>query len=304
MSGKTRFEPRIALLLSVLLSLCAFSTGAAGGEEGVQAAGQAPAAESHPADQVSASRERGKLVMLAFPHQLSTFVRTNLELGPMPKFGPSNHFVGIDVEIMEGFAEYLGVELWVRRVSEPSYAALIPDLLAGQGDLIASSLSITEERKRQVDFSDPYYLNYSVVVTPVGSSIESVADLRGKPVAVLPGSSHDELLRRMGVTRDWFVNVSFRAECYFTVDEGQADYTVVDANSAKHVLPTMRGLKVAFRLPDDDYYGFAVPPGSNLLEPLNRYLESIRKSGRLAEIIKRHEVAANTLAAGSKPAVD
>lgn len=266
------------------------------------AAGEASVAEPGAVDQVSAIRERGKLVMLAFPHQLSSFVRTNLELGPMPKLGTADHFVGIDVDIMKGFADYLGVELLIRRVSEPSYAALIPDLLAGAGDLIASSLSITDERKQQVEFSDPYYLNYSVVVTPVDSSIESVADLHGKLAAVIPGSSHDELLRRLGVSRDWFVTVSFRAECYFTVDEGQADYTLVDANSAKHVLPTMRGLKVAFRLPEDDYYGFAVPPGSNLLQPLNRYLESIRSSGKLAEIIERHEVAAT--AADSKPAVD
>lgn len=288
MSAKTRTGRRPAASLFSLIPIILLLLGASAGEDRRQSALELVAAKG-PADHVAAVRERGELVVIAFPHQLSSFVRTNLELGPTPKLGTPDHFIGVDVDIMARFAEYLGVKLLIRRVSEPSYAALIPDLLSGQGDLIASSLSITEERKRLVDFSDPYYYNYPVIVVAEGSAIESIADLQGKMAALVPGSSHEEFLSELGISREWFVPVSFRSECYYSVAEGQADYTLVDFTSAQSVLPTMPGLEIAFRLPDDDYYGFAVPPGSNLLPPLNRFLLELKQSGGLAEIIDHHE---------------
>lgn len=283
----TRYGGRLPSFLQLLLFIALLFPGAAAAEESrSKAAGQESKAAS---DHLNAVGERGELVMIAFPHQLSTFVRTNLALGPTPKLGAPDHFIGIDVDIMARFAEYLGVKLMIRRVSEPSYAALIPDLLAGHGDVIASSLSITEERQKLVDFSDPYYYNYPVVVVAKGSPIAELTDLAGKMAALVPGSSHEEFLAELGISREWFVPVSFRSECYYALTEGQADYTLVDFSSAKRVLPKMPDLKVAFRLPDDDYYGFAVPPGSNLRPVLNRFLLELKTSGGMAEIIDHHE---------------
>lgn len=282
-SGYRPWAPLATLALVALLLV-----GAAAGDDTRQSRAELVLAQNA-TDHVGAIQKRGELVMIAFPHQLSTFVRTNLKLGPTPKLGTADHFIGIDVDIMAGFAAELGVKLMVRRVSEPSYAALIPDLLAGNGDVLASSLSITEERRKLVDFSIPYYHNYAVVVVPKDSTIESIADLQGKMAATVPGSSHEEYLRELGMSPDWFVPVSFRSECYYSLTDGQADYTVVDISSARRVLPTMEDLKVAFRLPEDDYYGFAVPPGSNLTESLNRYLEELKHSGRMEEIVAHHE---------------
>lgn len=287
MSARSPLGRRTCTTVLPLLAIAPFILGASAGDDHRQAAETFAAANA--ADHMGAIRARGELVMITFPHQLSSFVRTNLELGPTPKLGTPDHFIGIDVDVMVRFAEFLGVRLMVRRVSEPSYAALIPDLLAGQGDILASSLSITEERLKLVDFSDPYYHNYPVVVVPEDSPIESIADLDDKMASTIPGSSHEEFLAELGVSREWLVPVSFRSECYYALTEGQADYTLVDMSSARHVLPRMKGLKVAFRLPEDDYYGFALPPGSNLLEPLNRFLGEMKSSGQMEEIILHHE---------------
>ncbi|MCU0304095.1 MAG: ABC transporter substrate-binding protein [Thermoanaerobaculales bacterium] len=237
-------------------------------------------------------RESGVLTVISFPHQESEFVRTNLEAGPTPELGPASRFIGIDVDIMSAFAARLGVELQIRRVSEPSYGALIPDLLAGRGDLIASSLTITEERSKKVAFSVPYFTAYKVVVVRDDSSIDGLDDLAGRRGVVIEGSSHHEQLLGLGVPADGIGFVNFTLECFSAVLDGEADYTVVDSVAAAPELRAEPRLEIAFRLPGEDHYAVAVPKESTeLLAELDAFLGELVSSGRLAEIIERHHVA-------------
>lgn len=248
---------------------------------------EAAASRGKPSD-LAAVRARGRLVMVAFPHPESHFVHADLSRGPMPAFGPAERFDGVDVAIMRRFAASLGVELWVRRASEASYAALIPDLLAGQGDLIASSLSITDERKRRVAFSRPYHEVYPVVVVRAGSPIRRVEDLAAHDGSTIPGSSQEEHLRELGIPGDRLRPVSFMYENYAAVAEGDVDYTLVDSGSAARVMPRFAGLEIAFRLPGSDYYGIAVRPGSDLLPRVDAFLAEMQASGELAEIVESY----------------
>jgi polar amino acid transport system substrate-binding protein len=269
---------KLALIGSVVLAL-GLATGC----------GRGPAPEPATPSLLDEIVERGRLTMLSFPHQESAFVRTNLEMGPTPELGSADHFVGVDVDLMTGFAEHLGVELEVRRVSRPEYGALIPDLLADKADLIASSFSITPERQAQVDFSDPYFSVYPVIVPRVESSIAAVEDLQGLNAAAIAGSSHEEHLLELGVSPEQITYVSFTQECFSSVAEGLVDFTLHDSNSSLRYLRRTPELRIAFRLPGEDGYGFAVRPGSDaLLDELNGYLSSIRESGRLDEILESH----------------
>lgn len=277
-----RISRRLAWTVATVLAMAGSEAPMSG--QGVLTATAAPAQRP----EVAAIRARGKLVMLCYPHQLSTFVRADLKKGYMPARGPADHFIGIDVDIMKGFAEHLGVALEVRRASKPRFAALIPDLLAGKGDLIASSMSVTEERQKKVDFSQPYFAIYPVIVVRSDSPIGSPQDLRGKIAAAIPGSSQEERLLRMGVPRELIHSESFMVGNYGAVIDGIADYTLVDSGSAERVLPEKDSLKMAFRLPGVEHYAIAVRPGSDLLPELNQYIDQIKISGELSEIIDRH----------------
>jgi ABC-type amino acid transport substrate-binding protein len=227
--------------------------------------------------------------MVTFPHQESEFSRTDLTAGPTPALGTAANFEGVDIDLMVAFAERLGVELRIRRVSEPSYAMLIPDLLAGQGDLVASSLSITDERKKLVNFSDPYFTVEPVIVTPVGSPLADVEALLPKRAVVIRGSSHAEHLRKLGVPDENMLLVGFTLECFNAVADGEADYTLADSAAAEAQLRTDDQLEISFTLPGKDDYGFAVPKESTeLLAALNEFVAEMRSSGMLAEIIARH----------------
>lgn len=237
------------------------------------------------ASDVARIQKSGKLVMLAFPHQQNTFIRVNLAKGAMVKSGSAEYFQGFDVDLMLGFAKSLGVELEIHPVSEPSYRALIPDLEAGRGDLIASSLAITEERKQHVDFSRPYFRAWPVIVTRVSNKeIRGMNDLKYRVGAVGAGSSHEERLLKMGVATEMLRRFDFTIEAYGAVADGQAEYLMADNSSAATVLKDEPGLKIAFSLPEQHFFGVAVPKGSDLLPALNQYLAEIEKSGELARL--------------------
>lgn len=246
----------------------------------------APEAAAHDLARV---QKAGKLVMLAFPHQQNPFIRVNLAKGAMVKAGSSDFFEGFDVDLMAGFARWLKVELEIRPVSEPRYAALIPDLLAGRGDLIASSLTITEERRRHVAFSRGYFRAWPVVVTrEENEDIRRLADLKYRVGAVATGSSHEERLLKMGVATEMLRRYDFAIETYGAVADHQAEYLMADSSSAATVLKEEPELKIAFSLPEEHFFGVAVRPGSDLLPALDEYISSIEKSGELAKLQTRY----------------
>jgi polar amino acid transport system substrate-binding protein len=240
------------------------------------AASTAPSASPRGGSALAAVKARGKLIMLCFPHQESPFIRVDVEIG-------IDQYDGIDYEIMTGFARSLGVTLEVHPV-KPSFATLVPALLAGEGDVIASSFSITPERRQKVDFSRPYYAVHTVVLVRKDSHLASPADLAGKTAATVAGSSLEERIKELHPGR--IHHVDFTRWNYDALSEQQADFTVLDDTSTLRLLPLYRDLKVAFQLPGVDDYAYAVAPGSDLREALDRFLDDLRRSGRLDKIIQ------------------
>ncbi len=230
---------------------------------------------------------RGQLVMLCWPHQESSFVRRSVELGPEGL----HRFVGIDVEVLDAFARHLGVELQVLPMEE-SFAELIPSLLAGKGHIIGSSLTITAKRAEKVAFSKPYFDVRQVVVTRRDSDLSSVEDLDRRTAAAVPGSSQEENLLALGLEHLEILPTKYTLDNYIEVVEGNADFTVVDSSSAANVLSSYaqfkRELEVAFEFPASEHYGFAVRPGSDLLENLDRFLQQLRTTGELERIKARY----------------
>jgi len=239
-------------------------------------------------------KARGTLGMVCFPHQDNPFVHVNLAAGPMKKVGTTVDFEGIDVDLAAGFARSLGVSLEVRPISTPSYGELIPALLGGQGDLIASSFSITPERGEKVDFSDPYFEVYQVAVVRDDSTISSPQDVAGKTAVVVPGASMEGKIRALGIPPEHIRHEGFTRDVLLSVLEKRADFTVLGIDQSGITTALLRDfpkLKVAFRLGTTEQYAVAFPKGSDLLPAFNEFLAGIKSSGELAAIIQR----------GSKP---
>ncbi|MCP4900710.1 MAG: amino acid ABC transporter substrate-binding protein [bacterium] len=233
-------------------------------------------------------QQRGKLIMLCFP-TLGSGVSPNLEHGATQRVGTAEDFIGLEVSLMKEFADRLGVVLEIRTLDEPGYAPLIPALLNGSGDLVASTLSITPEREEIVDFTIPYDRAYQVVVVRQDSGIQAESDLAGKVAVACRDSSHHQHLGTMGIDDNSIVFVDFVEEYYPELDEGRADYAIVDSFHPDRLdqfqnVPGMENLGVVFALPDVDNIGIAVPEGSDLKGHLDQLLTELETNGRLKEM--------------------
>jgi ABC-type amino acid transport substrate-binding protein len=219
-------------------------------------------------------KQRGRLVVLTFPHSLSSFMRQ-----------AGTGYEGVDHDLMRAFASRLGVELEIRPVAK--FEDLIPALRAGRGDVIASSFSITEPRRELVDFSGSYFPVLIFAVTREGAGIAAAADLAGKTGCTVAGSSQEERMNRLGVPVQKH-HVKSSGECWLAVQRGAADFTLLDSTAVLAHLGEYPGLVRAFHLPEADNYGFAVARGSNLRGELDAFLSESRQSGFLYHVVERH----------------
>lgn len=265
------------------------------------------AAQSPAPGDLAKIKQRGRLVMLCFPNQDNPMVSANLDVMRKQRLKLTDlrrpdQFVGAEVDILQGFARSLGVELEIHALTQ-GYDALLPALAHREGDIAASSLTITARRLDAVDFSTSYLDGWVVVVVPRGSRIAALSDLAGKRAAVMRGSSQEELLHQAAPTAQALFT-TFQAENFLALEEGRADFTLIDSrtpageNLAEADPSGYRDLKAAFPLRKVGS-GIAVRKGSDLLAPLNAYLESIARSGELARIFDRHKLRAQGVGTGS-----
>ena len=104
---------------------------------------------------------------------------------PPYEYVEANEFVGIDVEIAKAIAEKLGMEL---QIEDVEFGSIIGGVAEGKYDMGMAGLTVTEERKQSVNFSDTYATGIQVIIVNNGSSINSLDDIfvfddEGNPTA-------------------------------------------------------------------------------------------------------------------------
>lgn len=256
----------------------------------------AVAARPGAASDLARVKQRGRLVMICFPNQDNPMVAANLDVMrqqrlKLTQLRRPDQFVGIEVEIMQGFARSLGVELEIHALTK-GYDALMPALGHHQGDVAASSLTITSQRQKVADFSSSIHTTWVLVVVRRDSPLAAIADLAGKRASVMRGSSQEEFLREAVPTAK-VLSTTFMGENLLALAEGRVDFTLIDSTSSSgenldsSATGSYQNLKVGFPLRKVEN-GIAVRKGSDLLAPLNAYLAGIRQSGELQRLFDRH----------------
>lgn len=118
-------------------------------------------------------------------------LRAAIDLGS-PPFGMTDASMqptGSEVESARLLAEHLGVDLQIVEVTSPNR---IPFLLTGKADVVVASLSVTEERRKVIDFANPHGVIPIIVAAPASVQASEIADLAGVAVATTRGSTNDQ----------------------------------------------------------------------------------------------------------------
>ncbi|KAL1109990.1 hypothetical protein AAG570_014028 [Ranatra chinensis] len=187
---------------------------------------------------------------------------------------------GISVAFAKAFGEYLGREV---EIVNTSWDGLIPSLQTGKADMVISSMTITEERKEQVDFSMPYAKALLAILSNKDSGIESIDDLnaQGKRVAVKTGST-GYLFAKKNLTNAEIIPLADESACVTEVVQGKADAFLYDQltiyrNHMKNP-DTTKAVYIPFQ--DAEYWGVAVKKGNTeLLNQINEFIEKYKSEG-------------------------
>jgi polar amino acid transport system substrate-binding protein len=172
-------------------------------------------------------KEAGKLVMV-----------TNAEFPPY-EYYDKNEIVGIDVDIARAIADKMGVEL---DVQDMAFDSLIPAVQSGKADFTAAGMTVNEDRKKNVDFTDTYAEAAQVIIVKEGSEIKTPDDLTGKKIGVQTGTTGDiyaDDIENAVVNR---YNKGMEAVMALTQDK--IDAVIIDSEPAKVFVKENSGLVI------------------------------------------------------------
>jgi len=217
-------------------------------------------------------------------------VGTEAEFPPFEFKTDKGELTGFDIDLIKAAAAKAGIEI---RFQEMAFDGLIPALQSGQIDVIASALSITDDRKKNVTFSDPYIeAGLSVAVAESNTSIKTSADLVGKSVAVQQGSTGAEAAEKLkaegkiGEVRQ-FTNVVL---CMMELTKGGVDAVINDRpTSAVYISKQPGKIKLLPETLVSDAYGFAFSlKAGELAAKINKALAELKADGTYATIEQKY----------------
>lgn len=207
---------------------------------------------------------------------------------PFEDFDPDSElgFKGFDVDIVSEIAERLDLEL---SIQDSSFDALQSGqaLNAGQCDLAASAMTITEDRKKNLDFSDGYYDSKQSLLVPAGSDIASIGDLDGVKVGVQQGTTGKSYTEK-NATGAEIVTFPSDAEMFQAIKAGQVEALLQDL--PVNLDHTKDGeFEVVETYETDEQYGFAIKKGNTqLVDDVNGALDEMREDGSYDEIYNKY----------------
>lgn len=197
-------------------------------------------------------------------------------------------YSGFDMDIMQAVADGLGLEMAVQDVAfDPLQSGAV--LGSGQCDVGASAMTITEDRKANLDFSDPYYDSLQSILVPADSGVESIDDVSGT-VGVQQGTTGEDYANENlpeGATPQAFPS---DGELWAAMQAGNIDAILQDFPVNDEHAKADENYVIAEAFETDEQYGFAFAKGEKtaLLEAVNEQLTALRGDGTYDTIYEQY----------------
>ena len=279
---KTTFKKIMVAMLSAMMVLALAACGGGSGES-----------ESSKLDEI---KEAGKIV-----------VCTDAAWAPFEYIGADGEVTGVDIDIANKIAEELGVELEVVNMSFDSISTYLAN---GDADMSLACITITDERKEQMDFSIPYTtVQQYMVVMADDNETTTMEGLKGKAVGTHLGTTGDFLIADEisgGVLQDSGAeNKQYKAlpDAGLAMKSGELQAIVCDSVLAENLVAANDGAFKCFPVKYDDgteadveEIGVAFNKGNeDLVEAVNGVLEKLIADGSIDEFYVTQSEAASKI---------
>jgi len=227
---------------------------------------------------VETIKKNGKIVML-----------TNAAFAPF-EYMDGSKVVGVDADIAAEIAKELGVEL---EITNMDFDSLIDFVKTGKGDFSAAGMTITDERKEQVDFSIEYVTSTQYIIVPADVD-PATFDLNDKIIGVQQGTTGDMFYASVTdvFTAKEVKRYKSAVDAAADMELGRVDCVIIDELPAKKIVENNSDSMICYDAgwePED--YAIAVQKGSDLLPVINKVLERLVSEGKIDEYLINHTAA-------------
>ena len=217
-------------------------------------------------------------------------IGTDAAYAPFESQNEKGEIVGLTIDVITAVAQKAGIE--VKIINTP-WEGMFNTLLQGDRDILASSITITDERKQTMDFTDPYFDAYQLIAVKADSKVSKFDDLKKLKVGVQTGTTGDEAVtKQQGKNSTNIKRFESTPLALKELEAGGVDAVVADNGVVVNYVTNNAGAK--FKTVSDsafapEQYGFAVKKGNaELLGLLNKGLADIKADGSYDQIYAKY----------------
>lgn len=213
-----------------------------------------------------------------------------LTMGTNAYFPPYEYYegddiVGIDVDIAQAIADKLGLKL---EVQDMEFDSIITAVQAGKVDMGLAGMTVTDERKKNVNFTDSYANGIQSVVVTEDSDIATVDDLKGKKIGVQLSTTGD-IYATDDYGSDYVEQYNKGADAIMALTQGKVDAVIIDNEPAKNFVKSTQGLKILdTEYANEDYAACLSKDNKALLDAVNGALAELKKDGTIQSILDKY----------------
>ncbi len=213
-------------------------------------------------------------------------VGTNAEFPPFEYVDDNGEADGFDMALCKAIGEKLGVEV---KIENMEFASLVSSI-GSKIDIAAAGMTVTDERKESVDFSNPYYEAVQYVIVSADSDIATADDLKDKTIGVQLGTTGDF------IAEGYTSNVAQYNKAVDAVNDlvnGKVDVVIIDKNPAlvfetkfEGKVKAIEGAQFGF---ETEEYAIALPKGDTALaDAVNGAVDELKADGTFDELVKTY----------------
>ena len=218
--------------------------------------------------------------------------KKQLVVATSPDFPPfefldGSQIVGIEPALMQAIADKLGLEL---QIDDMDFDAALLSVQQGKADIVMAGVTVTDERKAVMDFSDSYATGIQSIIVPEGSDIASPDDLAGKKIGTQRGTT-GYIYCSDDFGDDAVVAYDDGLTAVQALNNGQVDAVVIDNAPAKEFIAANPGLVILETSYAEEDYAIGLAKGSSLKDAINGALEELKADGTLQSIVDKYITA-------------
>ena len=211
-------------------------------------------------------------------------VGTNAAFPPFEYVGDEGNPDGFDIALIKAIGEKIGMEVQVQDMEFDSLVSSIGSKI----DVAIAGMTVTEERKQTVDFSDSYYSAVQAVIVPKGSDIATADDLKNKKIGVQLGTTGEFIADEIEGADISAYNKA--VDAVNDLNNGRVDCVIVDKNPASvfgaqfsDKVDVIDGSAFGF---EEENYAIALPKGNTeLADKINSALKDLKSDGTYDKLV-------------------